>query len=79
MNPRPLGYELYDVCLWRPGPSLAGVVTSADRTDPISLRRLRRPRLGRSRRVRFTEQVLFLALTLEPAVAGQVDPARNPM
>ena len=34
LNPRPLGYEPYDVCLWRPEQSLAGVVTPADRTAP---------------------------------------------
>jgi hypothetical protein len=34
LNPRPLGYEPYDVCLWRPEQSLAGVVTSADRPGP---------------------------------------------
>src|SRR6476469_7654935 len=64
LNPRPLGYEPYDVRLWRPGPSLAGAVTSADRIDPISLRRLRLPCLELSRRVRFTnrftEQVIDL-------------------
>src|SRR5262249_7788969 len=56
LNPRPLGYEPYDVCLWRPGQSLAGVVTSADRTDPISPGRLRLPRLKLFRRVRFTNR-----------------------
>ena len=45
MNPRPLGYEPYEIALWRLKPSLANAVTSADRTDPISLRRLRLPRL----------------------------------
>ena len=42
--------------LWRLGQSLAGVVTSADRTDPVSLGRLRLPRLVLSRRVRFTNR-----------------------
>ena len=46
MNPRPLGYEHYDVCLCRLGLSLTGVVTSADRTDHISLRWLRLPVSG---------------------------------
>jgi hypothetical protein len=59
-----LGYEPYDARLWRPGQSLAGVVTSADRTDYISLRRLRLPRPALSRRVRFinrfTEQAIDL-------------------
>ena len=43
MNPRPLGYELYDARLWRLGLSRAGMVAWADRTDPISLCRLRLP------------------------------------
>ena len=43
MNPRPLGYEPYDIGLYRLKPSLTGAVTSADRTDPISHRRLRPP------------------------------------
>ena len=64
MNLRPLGYEPYDASLWRLGPSLVGVVTSADRTDPVPLRRLRLPRLVLSRSVRFTnrftEQVIDL-------------------
>jgi len=34
LNSRPLGNEPYDVCLWRPEQSLAGVVTSADRPCP---------------------------------------------
>jgi hypothetical protein len=44
------------MCLYRLKPSLAGAVTSADRTDPISLRRLRLPRLVLSRSVRFTNR-----------------------
>jgi hypothetical protein len=64
LNPRPLGYEPYDVRLWRLGPSLAGVVTSADRPGPVSHGRLRLPRLVLSRRVwftnRFTEQAIDL-------------------
>jgi hypothetical protein len=38
-----LGYEPYDALLWRLELSRAGVVTSADRTGPISLCRLRLP------------------------------------
>ncbi len=65
MNPRPLGYEPYDIGLWRLGQSLTGVVTSADRTDPVSLRRLRLPRLGLSRRVRFTNRFTEQAIDLQ--------------
>jgi len=64
LNPRPLGYEHYDVCLSRLGPSLAGAVTSADGTDPVSLRRLRLPRLGLSRHVRFTNRFTEQAIHL---------------
>jgi hypothetical protein len=64
LNPRPLGYEPYDVCLCRLEPSLVTALASADRTDHISLRRLRLPRPVLSRRVRFTnrftEQVIDL-------------------
>ena len=56
MNPRPLGYEPYDLGLSRLALSLAGVVTSAGRTNPISLCRLRLPRPVLSRRVRFTNR-----------------------
>ena len=51
--------------LWRLGQSLAGVVTSADRPDPISLRRLRLPRLVLSRRVRFTNRFTEQAIDLQ--------------
>jgi hypothetical protein len=44
------------MCLYRLKPSLAGAVTSTDRTDPISLRRVRLPRLALSRSVRFTNR-----------------------
>ena len=49
---------------------LAGVVTSADRTDHISLRRLRLPHLKLSRRVRFTNRFTEQAIGLqhEPTV-----------
>jgi hypothetical protein len=46
LNPRPLGYEPYDMRLPRLKPSLADAVTSADRTDLISLGRLRLPVSG---------------------------------
>ena len=59
-----LGYEPYDDCLSRLGLSLAGAVTSADRTDPISLRRLRLPCLELSRRVRFTNRFTEQAIDL---------------
>jgi len=65
-EPRPLGYEPYDARLPRLRLSLAGAATSADRTDHISLRRLRLPRLKLSRRIRFTnrftEQVFDLQI-----------------
>lgn len=46
-----LGYEPYDICLRRPKLSLAGVVISANKTDPVSLCQLG---LVLSRSVRFT-------------------------
>ena len=63
-NPRPLGYEPYDICLRRLGHSLAGAVTSADRTGHLSLRRLRLARLKPSRRVRFTNRFTEQAIDL---------------
>jgi len=54
-----------DVRLCRLGLSLAGVVTSADRTDHISLRRLCLPRLVLSRRVRFTNRFTKQAIDLQ--------------
>jgi hypothetical protein len=56
LNPRPLDYEPYDVCLRRLGQSLADVVTSADRKDPVSLCWLHLPCLVLSRSVRFTNR-----------------------
>ena len=56
LNPPPLGYEPYDIGLCRLRQSLAGAVTSTDRTDPISLCRVRLLRLKLSRRVRFTNR-----------------------
>ena len=55
--------------LWRPGQSLAGVVNSADKPDPISLGRLRLPRLVLSRCVRFTiglQNRLLICSSLTP-------------
>ena len=54
--PTPLGYEPYDVCLCHIGLSLAGVMTSVDRTDHVLLGRLRLPRPVLYRRVRFTNR-----------------------
>jgi len=78
LNPRPLGYEPYDVCFWCLRQSLAGVVTSADRPGPISLGRLRLPRLVLSRRVRFTNRFTEQAIDLQyphppprPSVSGR--------
>ena len=65
LNPRPLGYEPYDACLWRPEQSLAGVVTSADRTAPSRSVGLRLPRLVLSRRVRFTNRFTEQAIDLQ--------------
>ena len=65
MNPRPLGYEPYDARLPRPGLSPADAVTSVDRTDPVSIRRLRLPRLKLSRRVRFTNRFTKQAVDLQ--------------
>jgi hypothetical protein len=52
------------VCLPCLKPSLAGAVTSADRTNPISLRRLRLPCLELSRPVRFTNRFTEQAIDL---------------
>ena len=65
MNPRPLGYEPYDARLWCLGPFLVGMVTSADRTSPVSFCRLRLPRLVLSRRVRFTNRFTEQAIDLQ--------------
>ena len=70
-----LGYEHHDGRLCRLGLSLAGVVTSADRTDPVSLLRLRLPRLMLFRRVRFTNPFTYGGVPLnrgsrKPAEAG---------
>src|SRR5689334_21236402 len=46
----------YDARLRRLGLSRAGMVTTADRADPISLYQLRLPRLTGLRRVRFTNR-----------------------
>ena len=59
-----LGYEHYDTHLWRPGQSLAGAVTSADKPGPISLGRLPLPHLVLSRRVRFTNRFTEQAIDL---------------
>jgi len=54
LNPRPLGYEPYDVCLWRLGPSLVTPLTSADLRRVVFLGVLGLPRLSLSRRVSCT-------------------------
>ena len=51
MNLRPPGYEPYDVRLCRLGPSLVGVLTSADGRRPFGSSLMRLPRLNPSRRV----------------------------
>ena len=64
MNPRPLGYEPYDVCLCRLGLSLVTLLTSVDLLREVFSDFLRLPRLSLSRRVwftnRFTEQAIDL-------------------
>src|SRR5262249_23729005 len=65
LNPRPLGYEPYNTCLSRLWLSLASAVTSADGTEPISLRRLCLPCLKLSRRVRFTNRFTEQAIDLQ--------------
>ena len=64
LNPPPLGYEPYDIGLCRLRQSLAGAVTSTDRTDPISLCRVHLLRLKLSRRVRFTNRFTEQAIDL---------------
>ena len=74
MNPRPLGHEPYDVCLSRLKASLAGPVTLEDKTDPISLRRLRLLRLVLSRRIRFTNGFTEQAIDLRvPAPSSHLN------
>ena len=78
MNPRPLGYEPYDVRLSRLGPSLDSAVTSADRTDPVSLGRLRLPRLVLSRRVRFTNRFTEQPIDLQFPASLRALPSLRP-
>ena len=70
LNLRPLGYERYDVGLWRLGQSLADAVTSADGTKHVPLAPSRLPRLNLFRRVRFTnwftEQAIDLRFPSSP-------------
>ena len=54
MNPRPLGYEPYDVCLCRLKLSLVAALTSADLRYEVFPGLLRLPRLSLSRRVSCT-------------------------
>jgi hypothetical protein len=58
--------------LWRLKLSLAGVVISANKTDPVSLCRLGLPRLTLSRSVRFTnrftEEAIDLVFLYPPAL-----------
>ena len=50
MNPRPLGYEPYDVRLCRPASSLVTALASADGRRAFMPDPLRLPRLNSSRR-----------------------------
>ena len=61
---RPLGYEPYDVCLWRRGQSLADAVTSADGTKHVPLVPSRLSPLTRFRRARFTNRFTEQAIDL---------------
>jgi hypothetical protein len=54
LNPRPLGYEPYDVCLFRLASSLVAALTSADERRAFIPGPLRLPRLSPSRRVSCT-------------------------
>jgi hypothetical protein len=63
LNPRPLGYEPYDVCLCRLGSSLVTALTSIDPRREVFPDLLRLLRLGLSRRVRFTNR--FTELTTD--------------
>src|SRR5579863_6818317 len=63
LNPRPLGYEPYDVRLRRLGSSLVTALTSIDPRREVFPDLLRLPRLGLSRRVRFTNR--FTELTTD--------------
>jgi hypothetical protein len=54
LNPRPLGYEPYDVCLWCLKQSLIAVLTSADQRHEVVPVLLRLPRLSMSRHVSCT-------------------------
>jgi hypothetical protein len=56
LNPRPLGYEPYDVRLCRLGLSLVTLLTSVDLLREVFSDLLRLPRLSLSRRVRFTNR-----------------------
>ena len=51
MNPRPLGYEPYDVCLCRLASSLVAALTSEDGRRAFVSSQLRLPSLKPSRRV----------------------------
>ena len=62
-----LGYKPYDVCLCCLGLSLAGMVTSADRPDPISPPSAPSPP---SRRVRFTNRLLICSFRPFPTFRG---------
>ena len=56
MNPRPLGYEPYDVCLCDLGLPLVTLLTSVDLLREVFSDLLRLPRLSLSRRVWFTNR-----------------------
>ena len=73
MNPRPLGYEPYDVCLYRLGLSLVTLLTSVDLLREVFSDLLRLPRLSLSRRVWFTNRFTRLAPNRLPLIPGTAE------
>ena len=71
MNPRPLGYEPYDVRLCRPASSLVATLTSEDGRRAFVSGPLRLPRLKPSRRVLCTNPCTNL-VTESLAVPAQM-------
>ena len=68
MNPRPLGYEPYDVYLWRPEQSPITALTSPDQRRKVLGGLLRLPRCSLSRCIRFTNR--FTGAVLDQQVSA---------